>query len=371
MSTRERFRQHSQQNRLDSWRPRWLWGSMAVPGGVWLVLLVLVPFYVVLCVAFGTLDPLFQSPVPVWNPAQWNGSTFVQLGHELIGKDAFLLPPAIRTVWYTAAAAAISLAIGYPVAYFVSRYGGRRKSLFLLLLVAPFWISYMMRMLAWIDLLQTDGYVNRVLIDLHLMSASAPYAWIGGKSITVILGLVYGYIPYLIVVLYAGLDRIDGKLLEASQDLGYSKWKTFWHVTIPLSRPTILAGAFITVLPMIGDFFTNQLLSASPSTTRAATSAGVPSEMNLKACSNKNSSATPNNSSGITNEKIMRKLSPLELRLRQRSMPIANPTPSGTQMIVTRKASHRVCTTAAWSWASWWTEGVFGFDEMYHWSENP
>jgi spermidine/putrescine transport system permease protein len=173
----------------------------------------------------------------------------------------------LRTIWYTAAAAALSLGIGYPVAYFVSRYGGKRKSVFLLLLVAPFWISYMMRMLAWIDLLQTNGYVNRILEDLHLMSSAHPYSWIGGKSITVILGLVYGYIPYLIVVLYAGLDRIDGRLLEASQDLGLSKWRTFWHVTIPLSRQTILAGAFITVLPMIGDFFTNQLLSASPSTT--------------------------------------------------------------------------------------------------------
>jgi len=264
---RGRLSGKTQQNRNDSWRPRWAWGALSIPGGIWLVLLILVPFYVVMCVAFGTLDPLFQSPIPVWNPAQWNGATFVQLWHEFVGRDAFLLPPMVRTIWYTAAAAVLSLAIGYPVAYFVSRHGGRRKSFFLLLLVAPFWISYMMRMLAWIDLLQTDGYVNRVLEDLHLMSRAHPYTWIGGKSVTVILGLVYGYIPYLIVVLYAGLDRIDGRLLEASQDLGVSKWRTFWHVTIPLSRPTILAGAFITVLPMIGDFFTNQLLSASPSTT--------------------------------------------------------------------------------------------------------
>ena len=143
------------------WRPRWLWGTMAVPGGAWLAVLILVPVYVVLCVALGTIDPLFQSPIPVWNPFQWNGSTFVQLWHEFVGRDAFLLPPMIRTIWYTAAASALSLSIGYPVAYFVSRYGGRRKSFFLILLVAPFWISYMMRMLAWIDLLQTNGYVQQ------------------------------------------------------------------------------------------------------------------------------------------------------------------------------------------------------------------
>jgi spermidine/putrescine transport system permease protein len=81
------------------------------------------------------------------------------------------------------------------------------------------------------------------------------------------MGLVYGYIPYLILVLYAGLDRIDSSLLEASRDLGLGKWRTFWHVTVPLSKPTIIAGAFITALPMLGDYFTNQLMSGSPGTT--------------------------------------------------------------------------------------------------------
>jgi ABC-type spermidine/putrescine transport system permease subunit I len=266
-SGRSRFGQRTQQNRLDSWRPRWVWATVSLPGGLWLALLIVVPFYVVMCVAFGTFDPIFGSAVPVWNPAQWNGAVFVQLWHEVIGKDAFLLPPIFRTLWYSVASSALSLAIGFPVAYYVARHGGKRKGLLLLLLIAPFWISYMMRMLAWIDLLQTNGYVNKVLEWLHLMSRSNPYAWIGGKSITVILGLVYGYIPYLIVVLYAGLDRIDARLLEAGQDLGLSKWKTFWYVTVPLSRQTILAGVFITVLPIIGDFYTNQLLSASPNTT--------------------------------------------------------------------------------------------------------
>jgi len=89
----------------------------------------------------------------------------------------------------------------------------------------------------------------------------------GGKSATVVFGLVYGYIPSLILVLYAGLDRIDQSLLEAARDLGLSKWRTFWRVTVPLSKPTIIAGTFITVLPMLGDYFTNQLMSAAPGTT--------------------------------------------------------------------------------------------------------
>ena len=122
----------------------------------------------------------------------------------------------------------------------------------------------MMRMLAWIDLLQTDGYVNRVLTFLHLISH--PVNWLGGQSFTVVLGLVYGYIPYLILVLYAGLDRIDGALLEAGRDLGLGRVRTFLRVTLPLSRQAIMTGMLITVLPMLGDYFTNQLLSGTPGT---------------------------------------------------------------------------------------------------------
>ena len=156
------------------------------------------------------------------------------------------------------------MAIAYPVAYFVSRYAGRRKTLFLVLLIAPFWVSYMMRMLAWIDLLQQGGFFNSALSFVGLPGNTD---WLGGKSVTVIMGLVYGYIPYLILVLYAFLDRIDQSLLEAARDLGLSKWRTFWSVTIPLSKPAIIAGTFITVLPMLGDYFTNQLMSGAPGNT--------------------------------------------------------------------------------------------------------
>ena len=124
----------------------------------------------------------------------------------------------------------------------------------LILLIAPFWISYMMRMLAWIDLLQTNGYMNQILGAVGLPGNTN---WLGGRWYTVVLGLVYGYIPYMILVLYAGLDRIDGSLLEAGRDLGLSRARTFVKVTLPLSRQPILTGMLITVLPMLGDYFTN------------------------------------------------------------------------------------------------------------------
>ena len=243
---------------------RWVWAGFAMPGIIWLVLLFIVPFYVVLAIAGGELNAIFQSPVPVWNPLHWTGANFTAVFHDLVGQSAFVGPIFLRTLVYVAVASVLSLLIAYPAAYFVTRYAGRRKVLYLALLIAPFWISYMMRMLAWIDLLQTNGYINRALLDLHLVSQ--PVDWLGGLSLTVILGLVYGYIPYLILVLYAGLDRIDQRLLEAGRDLGLGRARTFLRVTLPLSRQAILTGMLITVLPMMGDYFTNQMLSGASST---------------------------------------------------------------------------------------------------------
>jgi ABC-type spermidine/putrescine transport system permease subunit I len=245
-------------------RSRWLWMGLAAPGAIWLIVLFVVPFYVMLAVAGGGVNEFFQTVVPVWNPLHWSSWNFSAAWHDIVGSGSFIGPPALRTVIYTAIATGISLAIAYPVAYFVARCAGRRKVLLLVLLVAPFWVSYMMRMLAWIDLLQQGGLFNSALSSLGLPGNTD---WLGGKSVTVILGLVYGYIPYLVLVLYAFLDRIDQRLIEAAQDLGLSRWRTFWRVTVPLSKPAIIAGVFITALPMVGDYFTNQLLSGAPGTT--------------------------------------------------------------------------------------------------------
>ena len=244
---------------------RWVWAGFAMPGIIWLILLFIIPFYVVLAIAGGELNAIFESPVPVWNPLNWTGANFAATFHDLVGQSAFVGPIFLRTVVYVGIASVMSLVIAYPAAYFVARYAGRRKVLFLALLIAPFWVSYMMRMLAWIDLLQTDGYVNSALLNLHLISQ--PVNWLGGQSFTVVLGLVYGYIPYMILVLYAGLDRIDQQLLEAGRDLGLNRVRTFVRVTLPLSRQAILTAMLITVLPMVGDYFTNQMLSGAPSTS--------------------------------------------------------------------------------------------------------
>ena len=244
---------------------RLFWAALAAPGIIWLAVLFIVPFYAILAIAFGTINQLFGYPVAVWDPLHWSSANFSAAMRDVVGTSAFVGPIILRTLVYVAAASLLSLLIAYPAAYFVARFAGRRKGLFLVLLIAPFWISYMMRMLAWIDLLQTNGYVNKVLTSLHLVSQ--PVNWLGGLGPTVVLGLVYGYIPYLILVLYAGLDRIDPALIEAGRDLGLGRVRTFLRVTLPLSRQPILTGMLITVLPMLGDYFTNQLLSGTTGTT--------------------------------------------------------------------------------------------------------
>jgi spermidine/putrescine transport system permease protein len=237
--------------------------ALAAPGIIWLTLLFIVPFYAVIAIAAGQLNAILRVPMAAWNPLDWTSGNVTTVIHELFGAGAFVGPILVRTLVYVAVASVLSLLIAYPAAYFVARFAGPRKGLFLVLLIAPFWISYMMRMLAWIDLLQTGGYVNKVLAWLSL----SPVNWLGGKPATVVLGLVYGYIPYLILVLYAGLDRIDPSLIEAGRDLGLSRTRTFLRVTLPLSRQPILTGMLITVLPMVGDYFTNQLLSGAPQTS--------------------------------------------------------------------------------------------------------
>ena len=244
---------------------RLFWVVLAAPGIIWLTVLFIVPFYAMLAIAAGYVNPVFGYPVAAWNPLNWSSVNLSAAWRDLVGTSAFVGPIAVRTLVYVAAASLLSLLIAYPTAYFVARFAGRRKGLFLVLLIAPFWISYMMRMLAWVGLLQLDGYVNKALMFLHLIGQ--PVNWLGGLWYTVVLGLVYGYIPYLILVLYAGLDRIDPALIEAGRDLGLGRIRTFLRVTLPMSRQPILTGMLITVLPMLGDYYTNQLLSGTTGNT--------------------------------------------------------------------------------------------------------
>jgi spermidine/putrescine transport system permease protein len=167
----------------------------------------------------------------------------------------------IRTIVYVVSAMAISFAIGFPVAYYLARHAGKRRMLLLLLIIAPFWVNYLMRMLAWVNLLSPSGLFSRFVGVFGVQ-----YNWLDGSPITVILGLVYGYIPFLILPLYATLERLDWRLVEAARDLGATSRQAFRVVTVPMSKAGVAAAAILIALPMFGDYYTNDLLSRSPST---------------------------------------------------------------------------------------------------------
>ena len=242
----------------------WFWPALAGPGVLWLVLLFLTPFYALFAVSMGYLDPLFNTAEPVWNPLEWNAAAFSEVIGDIFGGRYG--PIFIRTIVYVGIASLLSLLIGYPVAYYVAQHAGRWRTLVLLLIVAPFWINYLMRMLAWVNLLTPEGQVNSLLMSFGILDE--PRQWLVGQSSTVVLGLVYGYVPFFILPLFAALDRMDRSLIEAARDLGASPAKAFARVTLPLSRQGVMAGLVLIMLPMFGDYYTTDLMAGQSPKTR-------------------------------------------------------------------------------------------------------
>ena len=232
----------------------------------------LLAFYAVVAVAFGNQNTLSE-PVPYWNPLDWNVGYMLATLENIVHGDQFFTV-FVRTFVFVAVALTLALLIGYPVAYFTARHAGRYKGLVLVLLIMPFWINYLMRMLAWINLLSPGGLgtrflssigIERLALSTNLLSARG--GWLEGQPLTVILALTYGYLPFLILPLFAYLDRIDQRHIEAARDLGGSPASAFFRITLPLSRPGILAGLVLIALPMFGDYYTPDLVSSSTKTS--------------------------------------------------------------------------------------------------------
>jgi putrescine transport system permease protein len=249
--------------------PKWIWRAFALPGVGWLIAFFLVAFYAIVATSFGYSDDV-GDPIPVFNPLEWNVGYFNAVFDELTPGGIYWTV-FIRTFVYVILAGGLSLLIGYPVAYYVAR-RAKHKGLLLMLIVLPFWISYLMRMFAWTNLLATGGYAADVLNALSIDKLFSSLGlldgddWLGGQPIAVILGLVYGYVPYLILPLYASLDRIDQRLIEAARDLGAPPSAAFRRVVLPLSKAGTLGGIVLIALPMFGDYYTPDLMSGSPKT---------------------------------------------------------------------------------------------------------
>jgi spermidine/putrescine transport system permease protein len=165
----------------------------------------------------------------------------------------------IRSLEYAGIATALALLISYPVAYWIAFRGGRWKNLLLLFLVAPFFVTYLIRTLAWETILSDHGFVVRTLQHLHILAS-------GGRllatSTAVVTGITYNFLPFMALPLYVSLEQIDQTLIEAAQDLYASRWKAFLRVTLPLSLPGVVAGTLLTFIPAAGDFINAQLLGS-------------------------------------------------------------------------------------------------------------
>ena len=192
---------------------------MLAPAAVWLVLLFAVPLVIVIAVSLGETDPAYQA-VYGWHPGNF-ADVF----------DPLFAPVLLRSVGYALATVALCLLIGYPIAYYIARFGGRWKTLLIAVVVLPFLVNYLVRTYAWVAILSDEGLRER---DPRWTSASTETGvQFVNTSWAVIGGLVYGYLAFMILPLYAALDRMDPSLIEAGKDLYGSRWQTFWHVTWP------------------------------------------------------------------------------------------------------------------------------------------
>jgi len=173
--------------------------------------------------------------------------------------DPLYLIILVRSVVMAAVATALCLLFGFPLAYFISR-APRYRGLYLQLVILPFWTSFLVRTYAWIFLLRDTGLFNTVLMRTGLITEPLPLLYNNGA---VLLGLVYGYLPFMVLPLYATLERIDRSLFEASADLGAHPWRTLWHVTLPLSAPGMRAGCILVFIPSLGAYLTPDLLGGA------------------------------------------------------------------------------------------------------------
>jgi spermidine/putrescine transport system permease protein len=229
--------------------------GLVIPGVAWLVLFFVVPLALILVVSVGSRDALGR--ITLDQPS---------LDNYAKAFDPIFLPTFLNSLRYATVTTVLSLAIGYPIAYWISRYGGRHKVLLLILVMLPFWTSYLIRTYSWIILLRDNGVVNSVLQAVGL--TSEPIILMN-TDISVILGMTYGFLPFAILPLFVSIDRLDPDLIAAGRDLYASGRGAFLHVTLPLTMPGIIAAALLTFIPALGDFVTPDLLGGPQTTTIA------------------------------------------------------------------------------------------------------
>jgi putrescine transport system permease protein len=240
----------------------------AIPPYVWMVLFFLVPFGFVLKISLSQ-TAIAQPPyLPVFGLSEGiDGlkASFAALSLDsfrLLVSDNLYLASYLRSVLVAVVSTLILLAVGYPIAYGMARLPRRWQGIAMMLVIVPFWTSFLIRIYAWINILQHDGLLNKVLLALHVVSK--PVVWLSTDS-AMYLGIVYSYLPFMILPLYATLAKQDPSLIEAAADLGVSRIDAFWLVTVPLSLRGVGAGALLCFIPIMGEFVIPDLLAGSNS----------------------------------------------------------------------------------------------------------
>ena len=229
--------------------------TLVLPGIGWLLLFFVLPLALIFVVSLGSRDPLGRISLDV-----------LSLDNYARAFDPVFLPTFLNSIKYATVTTILSLAIGYPIAYWISRYGGRHKVLLVILVMLPFWTSYLIRTYSWIILLRDNGVVNSVLQAVGL--TSEPIILMN-TDVSVILGMTYGFLPFAILPLFVSIDRLDPDLIAAGRDLYASGRGAFLHVTLPLTMPGIVAAGLLTFIPALGDFVTPDLLGGPQTTTIA------------------------------------------------------------------------------------------------------
>jgi len=222
---------------------------LAIPAVIWLVLFFLLPLVIVVLVSFMTRGANGTIVLPF---------TF-RYYQAIFGPIYF--PVFIKSIWIALLATVICLLSGYPLAFFVStRKTKRAQNIALFLVILPFWTNFLVRTYAWRVLLGTDGTINGILMNLHLISQPLELL---NTRFAVIIGLIYGDLPFMVLPIYASIERFDFRLVEAAHDLGANDWKAFWRVVLPLTMPGVIAGCILVFIPAIGAFITPDLLGGT------------------------------------------------------------------------------------------------------------
>jgi putrescine transport system permease protein len=232
---------------------------------LWLIAFFLVPFAIVLKFAFSEMGAVHPKDLLAISDGVVTLS--LKFGHfALIAQDALYLNAYGRSLQIAAITAVLCLLIGYPFAYFMARARPAVQPLLLMLVMLPFWTSFLLRVYAWKGLLSPDGWAYDLITGLGLDTVLAAAGWIPapGKLLhspfSLVVGMVYTYLPFMILPLYGNLAKMDLRLLEAAQDLGATPWVAFWTITVPLSRAGIIAGTMLVFIPCVGEYVIPELL---------------------------------------------------------------------------------------------------------------